>query len=86
VKPWVQYSLVRLATFAIALVVLGFVATPQGVPLWVSAIVAAIIGWCVAYIFFGKLRDAVARDLAERRAAPAVSKDADAEAEDVEAG
>ena len=74
------YSLVRLAIFAGALAVLLVV----GVPGWLAAIVAAIIGLCVSYIFFGKLRDAVARDLAARRAKPNTEKDSDAEAEDLE--
>ena len=74
------YSLVRLAIFAGALAVLLVV----GVPGWLAAIVAAIIGLCVSYIFFGKLRDAVARDLAARRAKPNAEKDSDAEAEDLE--
>jgi hypothetical protein len=52
-----------------------------GVEWWLSAIIAAIIGLCVAYIFFGKLRDAVAIDIARRRTRPA--GDADSAAEDV---
>ncbi|MGV8883720.1 MAG: DUF4229 domain-containing protein [Rhodoglobus sp.] len=80
-KPWLQYSLVRLVTFALALGVLLLV----GVEWWLAAILAAVIGLCVSYIFFGKLRDAVARDLAERRAAPAEDSDADVEDADVDA-
>ena len=72
------YSLVRIGVFAIALAVLLVV----GVPWWLAAIIAAVIGLCVAYIFFGKLRDAVAVDIAERRSR--TTKDADQLAEDVE--
>ena len=75
VKPWLQYSIVRLVSFAVALGVLLLV----GVEWWLAAILAAVIGLCVSYIFFGKLRDAVARDLAERRAAPPEDSDADVE-------
>ena len=69
------YSLVRVGVFAIALAVLLIV----GVPWWLAAIVAAVIGLCVAYIFFGKLRDAVALDIADRRSR--TTKDADQIAE-----
>ena len=46
-----------------------------GIEWWLSAIVAALIGLCIAYIFFGKLRDAVALDIVRRRAAPAGDND-----------
>ena len=78
VKPWVLYSLVRVGVF---LLVFALLMATQQLPWWLAAIIAAVIGLCVAYIFFGKLRDAVARDLAERRSAPPV-KDADQLAED----
>jgi divalent metal cation (Fe/Co/Zn/Cd) transporter len=80
VKPWVQYSIVRLVSFAIAFAVLMLV----GVEWWLAAIIAAVIGLCISYIFFGKLRDAVALDFAGRRASPRPDTDADAEAEDAE--
>lgn len=79
-KPWVLYSLARLGIFAVALATLLLL----GVTGWIAALVAAVIGLCVAYIFFGKLRNAVALDLAERRSQPKVAKDTDAEAEDLE--
>lgn len=72
------YSLIRVGVFALALTVLMLLQ----VEWWLAAIIAAVIGLCVAYIFFGGLRDAVARDLAARRnTAP---QDADAAVEDVE--
>lgn len=76
-KPWVLYSLVRIGIFVVAFGLL--LLTP--LYWWLSAIIAAVIGLCVSYIFFGNLRDAVARDLAERRARPA--PDADSTAEDI---
>ncbi len=78
VKPWVLYSLVRVGVFAIALAVLLVV----GLDWWLAAILATVIGLCVAYIFFGKLRDAVASDLADRRGR--ASTDSDAQVEDVD--
>ena len=75
-KPWLAYSLLRLGVFAVVFAAL-MLAT---VPWWLSAVIAAVIGLCVGYIFFGRLRDAVALDIAARRARPA--GDADTEAED----
>ena len=76
VKPWVTYSLLRLGLFAAVLALLLLL----NVEWWIAAIVAAAIGLCVSYIFFGRLRDAVALDIAKRREAPA--SDADATVED----
>lgn len=75
-KPWVAYSLIRLGVFAAMFIIL----TLAAVPWWLAAIIAAVFGLCVAYVFFGKLRDAVAIDIAQRRAKPA--SDADSAAED----
>jgi len=76
VKPWIAYSLVRVGVFAAVFAALMLF----NVTWWLSAVIAAVVGLCVAYIFFGKLRDAVALDIAERRAKPA--GDADSAAED----
>ena len=75
-KPWVLYSLVRVGVFALSLAILLVI----GIVWWLAAIIAAVVGLCIAYIFFGKLRDAVARDIVQRRTQPKV--DADAAAED----
>ena len=75
-KPWVAYSLLRVGVFVVAFAALML----ANVPWWLSALIAAIIGLCVGYIFFGGLRDRVALDIAERRARPA--GDADSTAED----
>ena len=50
---------------------------------WLSALIAAILGFAISYIFFGKLRDAVALDIVARRSGP--SHDPDRHAEDAEA-
>ena len=78
-KPWLAYSLVRIGVFVAVFAVLML----ANVPWWLSAIIAAIVGLCIGYIFFGRLRNAVALDIAERRARPA--GDADSAAEDAEA-
>ncbi|MGX5681049.1 DUF4229 domain-containing protein [Schumannella luteola] len=79
-KPWVAYSLLRVGLFLAAFAVLMLL----GIEWWLSAIIAAIIGLCVSYIFFGRLRERVTRDIAERRATP--SRDVDADVEDVREG
>ncbi|MBX3099411.1 MAG: DUF4229 domain-containing protein [Salinibacterium sp.] len=76
-KPWVTYSLVRIGIFAAVFAILML----ANVTWWLSAIIAATIGLCVGYIFFGKLRNAVALDIVQRRARPA--GDVDTAAEDV---
>lgn len=79
VKPWVTYSLVRIGIFALALTVLLLV----GLEWWLAALLAAVIGFLVSYIFFAKLRDAVTADIVARREAPEQKND-DALAEDVD--
>jgi len=75
VSPWVQYSLIRIGLFALVLAVLMLV----GLEWWLAAIIAAIIGLCVSYIFFGSLRDRVASDFAARRGRKPADADADVE-------
>lgn len=77
-KAWVTYTLVRLGVFAIVLVVLLILdVTPV-----LATLIAAVVGLCVAYIFFGRLRAAMAAELAELGARARPVKDVDAEAED----
>ncbi|KQV25714.1 MULTISPECIES: DUF4229 domain-containing protein [unclassified Microcella] len=86
-NPWIQYSLVRLgifgAAFALLFLVLPAPLESIGVVgfavIVIAAVIAAVVALTVSYIFFGRLRDAVAADLAERRAKPAVDPDAAAE-------
>jgi hypothetical protein len=80
VKPWLIYSLARLGVFVVALVGLLLL----GIEPWIAAVIAAVAGLCIAYIFLGRLRDPVARDLAERRSRPRATKDSDAATEDLE--
>ena len=86
-SPWIRYTLVRLGIFAAAFTVLYLVLpTPLAsvdvvgfAAIVVVALVAAIIALTLSYIFLGSLRDAVALDLASRRARPSLDPDADAE-------
>ena len=62
-KTWVVYSLLRLALFAAALTLLLLL----NVPGWIAAIVAAIISFCISYLFFGRQRAKVAALLQKSR-------------------
>jgi len=74
-RPWIAYTLVRLGIFAAAFALLFIL----GLPWWLAAVLAAVIGFLVAYIFFRDLRDRVARDLANARAGAEERSDEDAE-------
>ena len=74
-SPWIQYTVLRLGIFGAGLGVLLAI----GLDWWWAAIIASVIAMTVSYIFFSSLRDAVALDLAARRARPSVDPDAVAE-------
>lgn len=78
-KPWIAYTLLRLGAFAAAFTLLMIADTEP----WLAAVIATVLGFAVSYVFFGKLRDAVALDFAARREGP--SHDPDRDAEDAEA-
>jgi len=72
----VLYSLLRVGIFAVAFVVLVLV----GFVPWLAAIVAAVIGLCVSYLFLGRTRSAMSEQLYENRNADkAVASDEEAE-------
>jgi hypothetical protein len=75
---WLWYTLARLGIFAVVLVLLLLVLPVEP---WISAIIAAIIAFCVSYIFLNGQRDAVARRIADARAGNAPAN-VDDEAED----
>jgi uncharacterized membrane protein YjjB (DUF3815 family) len=64
VSPWIAYSLLRVGLFAVFFLVLFLL----GLEWWFAAIIAAALGFCVAYIFFRPLRERVAAELAAARA------------------
>jgi MFS superfamily sulfate permease-like transporter len=74
VRPWIKYTIIRVALFTGVLVIL-MLWTPA--PVWLSPIIAAIVGLCVSYIFFRPQRDAVAESIAARRERGEVNSDAD---------
>lgn len=74
-RPWIAYTLVRVGMFAAVFVVLLLL----GLEWWLAAPIAAVVGFCVAYIFFRPLRERVAADLAAARANTAPRHDEDVE-------
>ena len=71
------YSVIRVTLFVAVLAALIL----AGIEGWLAAIIAAIIGLCVSYLFLGRQRDAVALAVHERRSgktrAPTVDEDAE---------
>lgn len=60
---WLRYALIRVGTFAVVLIVLLMLGIDW---LW-AALIAAVIGFCVGFIFFRRQRDEVAEQMATRR-------------------
>lgn len=77
-RPWITYTLVRVGLFAVFFAVLFAL----GLEWWLAAIVAAALGFCVAYIFFRRLRERVAAELAAARANTGQRSDEAAEDDD----
>jgi membrane protein implicated in regulation of membrane protease activity len=77
-RPWIAYTLVRVGLFAVAFAILFLL----GVPWWLAAILAAAIGFCVAYIFFRGMRERVAAELVTSRNATGKRPDEQAEDQD----
>jgi uncharacterized membrane protein len=72
VRAVLLFSAVRVLVFAIPFAILFAL----GLEWWIAALIAAVVGFCVSYIFLRPLRDRVALQLAEARsAAPRTSVD-----------
>jgi len=78
VPSWLSYSVYRILMFAVPLAVLLMLS----IVWWVSAIVAALIGLCLSYIFLRAPREKVALDLYTARHPTADVVHPDAESED----
>jgi len=63
VAPWLYYSVMRVLMFAVPLALL----LSLGFWPWAAAVVAAMLGLCLSYLFLGKSRESVARDLYRAR-------------------
>lgn len=75
-RPWISYTLWRVGIFAVAFAVLysalrlpleSLGIAGYSVPA-IAALFAALISLTVSYIFLGRMREAVAKDIADRRA------------------
>jgi len=72
----VLFSLLRVGIFAAAFALLLLL----GLVPWLAAIIAAVIGLCVSYLFLGRAREAMSTQLYENRhAGDAIASDEEAE-------
>jgi 4-hydroxybenzoate polyprenyltransferase len=76
-RHWIVFSLIRVGTFAAALALL----LALGVNFYVAAIGAAVIGFCISYIFLRRQRDAVATSIVRLRATKIRDRDNEIENE-----
>ena len=76
-RAWIVYSAVRVGVFLLLFALLFALTAAVGLePAWlISAVVAALLALCISYIFFGRLRERVAVEVAAGRVAPAKSGD-----------
>ncbi|HEY5231628.1 MAG TPA: DUF4229 domain-containing protein [Galbitalea sp.] len=77
-RPWIKYSLIR---FGIFVVVLALLLVLNVNPI-LAAIVAAVAGFVISYVFFRTIRDQVAAEFAVRNEKPEAIKNVDTDAED----
>lgn len=59
VAPWLYYSVLRVLMFAVPLAIL----LAMGFWPWAAAVIAALLGLCLSYLFLGTSRESVARGL-----------------------
>lgn len=74
-RQWILYSLIRVGVFTVALAVCLIV----GMNVFLATIVAAVIGFCISFIFLGKQRQAVSTSIDHLRTTK--SRDVDNEIE-----
>jgi hypothetical protein len=75
---WLTYTLLRILLFAVPFTIL-YVLGLEG---WLAALIAAVIGLCLSYIFLRRPRETVATDLYEVRHREKEPVHPDAESED----
>ncbi|WP_104162840.1 DUF4229 domain-containing protein [Cryobacterium sp. N22] len=78
VPAWLVFTVLRVLMFAVPFVVLSLL----GIEGWLAALLAAVIGLCLSYIFLRAPRDTVARGLYEVRHRDKEPVHPDAESED----
>ncbi|MCU1415231.1 MAG: hypothetical protein JWN80_2571 [Microbacteriaceae bacterium] len=69
-RHWLLFSLIRLGIFAVALAGLLLLQ----VNVWIAAFGAALIGFCISYIFLRGPRDAVAKSMVRQKASGSKSR------------
>lgn len=62
-RDWLLYTALRVLAFAIPFGILYAI----GLEWWISALIAAVVGFCVSYIFLRRQRDAVALQIVAAR-------------------
>lgn len=74
-KPWITYTLIRVGIFAAVFALLYgvFAITP-----WLSALIAAVLGLTVSYLFFRRQRDAAIASLAAKPTSAVSDEEAEA--------
>jgi L-lactate permease len=80
-RQWILYSLLRIGVFAVAMGVLVLL----GARPWLAAIIAAVIGLCISYLFLSRQREAVVASIDGYRRSKHVDADAEAENEALDA-
>lgn len=76
-RPWLYYSILRVAIFVVIFAVLMLL----GMGPFVATAAAAILALCLSYIFLKGPRDAVARDIYARRHGERDDRDEDSDLE-----
>lgn len=80
VPAWVSYSIYRLLMFAVPFAILFLLL--QRSEWWLAALLSAVIGLCLSYLFLRKPRERVAIDLYQARHRDKGRVHSDAESED----
>ena len=78
VPAWLLFTVLRVLMFVVPFVILLVL----GIEGWLAAVLAAIIGLCLSYIFLRNPRNSVSRDLYEVRHRAKEPVHPDAESED----
>jgi hypothetical protein len=76
-RQWVIYSAIRVGLFAVPLALLLWLQ----VNFYIAAIGAAVIGFCISYLFFRGQRDEVAKSIVRIRSSKEHDADSDLENE-----
>ena len=80
VPAWVSYSIYRVLMFAVPLAILMLLLRRS--EWWLAALLSAVIGLCLSYLFLRKPRERVANDLYQARHRDKEPVHSDAESED----